>query len=130
MCSVASPAPPHRLRAGSLNGAMLRARPRRASVANCAVWYPVWGRWECIVHKLTVEYPQTFFQDNFGMGYFWIPANFVIYSVPMSVAAPAAATDLAAAVLAAPAVVAPVSRALTRTRKARVRMAPLRTRKA
>eukprot|EP00947_MAST-08B_sp_MAST-8B-sp1_P001062 g1062.t1 len=29
------------------------------------------------------EYPKTMFEDNAGMGLFWIPANAVIYAVPL-----------------------------------------------
>eukprot|EP00040_Diaphanoeca_grandis_P029815 m.175373 g.175373 ORF g.175373 m.175373 type:complete len:274 (+) comp31815_c0_seq1:270-1091(+) len=37
---------------------------------------------------LTVKYPQTFLEDNFGMGFFWIPANIIIFSCPIHLRMP------------------------------------------
>ena len=34
------------------------------------------------------HYPDTFLEDNFGMGFFWAPANLIIFSVPMHLRIP------------------------------------------
>ena len=34
------------------------------------------------------RYKVTFWEDNFGMSYFWIPANVIIFSVPLHLRLP------------------------------------------
>ena len=38
---------------------------------------------QLVSDTITDEYPKTFWIDNLGMGLVWLPANMIIYSVPM-----------------------------------------------
>ncbi len=43
---------------------------------------------QIVYDTVFVEYPKTFVEDNSGMGLFWVPANFVIYAVPLHLRLP------------------------------------------
>jgi len=41
-----------------------------------------------VLERFVARYTNTFWEDNFGMTYFWVPANVIIFSVPLHLRMP------------------------------------------